>query len=62
MSRTDEIYQYRKALLEELKGKVTTDLTISLTLIQANLMEISDTLAFMYDKMCEKEQETQKGT
>ena len=56
MSRINEIYECRKVLNEVLGKSADKGENISLALLSSYLLEISDTLALMYDKMCEKEE------
>ena len=55
MSRTDDINNAREVIEEELKYRVCPEKSIFYALMNLRLMEISDTLALMYDKMCEQE-------
>ena len=56
MSRINEINEYRKKVNEVLSKSADTGENIALALLSSCLLEISDTLALMYDKMYEKEE------
>ena len=60
MSRIDDIINDREIWEEWLKNKVYTENSRFYFLMNLRLMEISDTLALMYDKMCDKEQNNDK--
>lgn len=60
MSRIDDINNYREIMEEWLKNKVYPEKTGFYFLMNLRLTEISDTLALMYDKMCDKEQNNDK--
>lgn len=56
MSRINDIYEYRKEVNEVLSKSADKGENIALALLGSYLLEISDTLALMYDKMYEKEE------
>ena len=60
MSRIDDIINDREIWEEWLKNKVYTENSRFYFLMNLRLLEISDTLALMYDKMCDKERNNDK--
>ena len=60
MSRIDDINNDREIWEAWLKNKVFPEKSRFYFLMNLRLMEISDTLALMYDKMCDKEQNNDK--
>ena len=60
MTRIEEIYKNRKKLFDKVFKPIwlhpcDKDEDVSSVVRNMHLLEISDTLALMYDKMCEKE-------
>lgn len=60
MSRIDDINNDREILEKWLENRVYPEKSGFYVLMNLRLMEISDTLALMYDKMCDKEQNNDK--
>ena len=60
MSRIDDINNDRVILEKWLENRVYPEKSGFYVLMNLRLMEISDTLALMYDKMCDKEQNNDK--
>ena len=56
MGRVEQVTEYRKAVLKELQPINEAGEDISMTLLTTILIEISDTLAIMCDKYCDKEE------
>lgn len=54
MSRIDDLMEYRKTMVEILEADQRAGKDIRFASLSVYLIEISDTLAYMYDKMCEE--------